>query len=175
MQLGDAIRQLAGTQFIDKVYTAMAQVVSTDIDTCTCSCQLIGTNATVQKLTVHLMAETDDGFLLVPAIDSTVIISWTDRMLPYVSMYSEIASVYLDSTGIIQINQGTNGGLVKVVELVQKVNILENKVNSIIASYNAHVHPDPVSGATGTPTVPITGTLTLTTRADVENPNVTHG
>lgn len=175
MQLRDAVRQLAGTQFMDKVYTAMAQVVSSDINTCTCSCQLIGSNATTEKLTVNLMAETDDGFLLVPANDSTVVIAWTDRMLPYVAMCSEIAAVYLDATGIIQINQGTHGGLVKVVELVQKVNNLESKVNAIISSYNAHVHPDPVSGTTGTPTIPITGPLTLTTRADVENPNVTHG
>lgn len=175
MLLRDAVQQLAGTKFMDKVYTCTANVVSSDIDACTCTCRLIGGNTTAELITVSLMAETDDGFLLVPANDSTVIVAWTDRMLPYVAMFSEIKSVYLDASGIIQINQGIDGGLVKVVDLVAKLNNLENKVNSIISSYNAHVHPDPVSGLTGSTTAPVFGTLTPTVRANIENTNVTHG
>jgi hypothetical protein len=175
MLLRDTIRQLAGTQFDDAVSSVMAQVVSVDIDTATCVCQLIGGVTTAELKTVNLMAENDDGLLLVPAVGSTVIVIWTKRMLPFVAMFSEISDVYLNASGVVEINQGTYGGLVKVQDLVTKMNAIENKLNSIIASYNAHIHPDPVSGSTGVPTVPITGTLTPTIVADIENPNVTHG
>lgn len=173
--LREAVRQLAGTHLVDKTHMAIAQVISTDLQACTCSVEMITGKTSTKKLTVSLMADVSDGLLLVPTNGSTVIIAWSDHMLPYVAMFSDLQDVYLDATGIITMNQGTLGGLVKVRDLVTKLNTIENKLNQMIASYNAHVHPDPVSGTTGTPTVPITGTLTPTQVVDIENPNVTHG
>jgi hypothetical protein len=174
MLLRDAVRQLAGTSLDDEVYCTMAQVVSVDLDAATCVCQMIGGIAT-SEVTVRLMADNDDGLLISPAIDSTVVITWTKRMPAFVSMFSEVQDVFINASGVIEMNQGTFGGLVKVRDLVTKLNNLENKVNAMIASYNAHIHPDPVSGVTGAPTVPITGTLTPTVESDIENTNVTHG
>jgi hypothetical protein len=170
----EAVRQLAGTHLVDKTHVAVAQVVSVDIDACTCVVLQV-TGQTSATRTASLMTDVGDGFLLIPAIDSTVIIAWSDRNRPYVAMFSDLQDVYLDATGKITMNQGVLGGLVKVRDLVTKLNTIENKLNQMIASYNAHVHPDPVSGITGAPTVPITGTLTPTQVVDIENPNVTHG
>lgn len=170
-----AIQQLAGTHLSDKTHLAIAEVVSVNVDACTCVCQQVHGTTSAERKTVSLMADVSDGWLLIPAVGSTVIIAWSDRQLPYVAMFSDLQDVYLDATGKITMNQGTLGGLVKVRDLVTKLNNLENKVNAIISSYNGHVHPDPVSGTTGTPTVPITGTLTPTKVVDIENPNVTHG
>lgn len=170
-----AIQQLAGTHLVDKPHLAIAQVISSDVQACTCTVELVTAKTSERKLTVSLMADVSDGLLMIPADGSTVIVAWSDRMLPYVAMFSDLQDIYLDATGKITINQGTEGGLVKVRDLVAKLNNLENKVNAIISSYNIHVHPDPVSGITGAPTVPITGTLTPTQVVDIENPNVTHG
>jgi hypothetical protein len=174
-ELRQAVSQLAGTHLVDNVHLAVAQVVSSDVQACTCTVELVTAKTSERKLTVSLMADVSDGLLMIPTDGSTVIVAWSDRMLPYVAMFSDLQDVYLDATGKITMNQGTEGGLVKVRDLVTKLNALENKVNSIISSYNAHVHPDPVSGTTGTPTVPVTGPLTPTQVVDIENPNVTHG
>jgi hypothetical protein len=174
-QIRQAIAQLAGTHLVDKTHLAIAQVVSSDVQACTCTVELVTAKTSEKKLTVSLMADVSDGLLMVPVNGSTVIVAWSDRMLPYVAMFSDIQDIYLDATGTITMNQGTDGGLVKVRDLVNKLNAIESKINSIISAYNTHIHPDPVSGTTGTPTVPVTGPLTPTQVADIENPNVKHG
>lgn len=174
-EIRQTIQKLAGTHLVDITHMAVAQVISSNVDACTCTVEMVTGKTTARRETVALMADVSDGLLLIPANGSTVIVAWSERNNPYVAMFSDLQDVYLDATGKITMNQGTDGGLVKVRDLVTKLNALENKVNAIISSYNAHVHPDPVSGSTGTPTVPITGTLTPTQVVDIENPNVTHG
>lgn len=162
-ELRDAIQQLAGTQLDDRVETAMAEVVSVDLDNATCVCQLIGGKTTAEQKTVSLLPENDDGLLLIPAIGSTVIVSWTKRMLPYIAMFSELSDVFLDASGTIVINQGAFGGLVKVQDLVTRLNNIENAFNALNAKVN---------GLAPTPVIP---NLTPTVRSNIENTNVTHG
>ena len=45
----------------------------------------------------------------------------------------------------IVINKGDNGGLVKVIELTDKINTIEDKVNDLIDSYSKHKHEVPVA------------------------------
>jgi len=120
--------------------------------------------------------------LLIPTIGSTVLVTYSKYNDPFVSMFSDIDRIYLiggnagvDITGnVVKLNNGTFGGLVKVTELVEKLNNLENLVNDLIVKYNIHVHP--VSGAsTLVPTVPETGTLIPTIQDELENKKVTHG
>lgn len=69
-------------------------------------------------------------------------------------------------------NGGTLGGMVRVIDMVSRMNLIENLLNQVIALYNGHTHP--VSGAaTGVPVVPETETLELTVRADIENTKIT--
>ena len=75
----------------------------------------------------------------------------------------------------IQFNEGENGGLVKIDPLVEKVNNLESKVNSLIQGFNNHVHPDPTSGITGIPSNSGTiAPLATTQKTELENPIVLH-
>lgn len=163
MQLREAIRQLAGTHLIDQVYVSQAEVVTVDADNRTCSCQLIGSNATNEMPTVALMAEVDDGVVLVPAIGSTVILIWSNRMLPFVAMCSELETVYITASSKIVLNEGADGGLVRVVDLVTRLNNIENAFNALNTKVNA-LAPTPVIQP-----------LALTTRTNIENTNVTHG
>jgi hypothetical protein len=50
----------------------------------------------------------------------------------FVALYSQVDS--------IQFGDGSFDGLVKVIELTSKLNDLENKVNSMISVFNAHIH-----------------------------------
>lgn len=59
-----------------------------------------------------------------------------------------------------------------MIDLTNKLNALENKVNQIISAFNNHTHILTLSTGTGTaaPTSsPVSGTLTPTNRADIEN------
>lgn len=133
----------------------------------TCICVPVNGDATL--VDVRLISTSANGFLIVPSVDSTVIVSSIDNRTYYVSMFSEVDE--------IQLNGDTYDGLVKVNDLVTKLNNLESKVNSLITAMNTHVHTGVTTGAgsSAVGTVPIVGSLTPTVKADLENTTVLHG
>jgi hypothetical protein len=178
----EAIQKLAGTQLSDEVYLIPCTVDSVDLSTRSCSCTAIGGTAVTEINGVLLMASVDDGFLIIPSLDSTVIVSYSKRQPPFISLFSAVEQVLIITgeasisikDGLTQLNDGSFGGLVKVAALTTKINNLENLLNNFITLYNAHFHP--VAGSTTTPTVSIeTGVITLTQRAEIENITIKHG
>ena len=164
-----AIRQLAGTDNIDGVSVFEATVLSVDEENFTCEVETIGDNATTKIPDVRISAESNDGFKLVPKVDSTVIVTITKRGVAFVSMVSDVDRIVL--------LDGSYGGMVKISDLVTKLNNLENKVNDILSAFNAHTHAGVTvgSGSTATTTTPITGSLTPTNVTDIENDLIIHG
>lgn len=158
-----AIRQLAGTHLVDNTHLAIAQVITVDVNACTCEVNQVTGKTSATRFTVALMPDVGDGWLLIPTIGSTVIIGWSDRNKPYVAMFSDLQDVYLDAMGKITLNQGIEGGLVKVRDLVARLNLIENAFNALNAKVNT-LAPTPVIN----PLVPTQAT-------QIENPNVTHG
>jgi len=115
-----------------------------------------------------LTAGISDGFVITPEIDSMVYVIMSKYTLPFIVTFSDITQ--------FDIMGGEFGGLVKVVELTQKLNNLENKVNEIIATFGTHTHTVIAVGAPTSPTsTPIAGNLTISQRADIENINIKHG
>jgi len=86
--------------------------------------------------------------------------------LPFIVQYSDVVS--------LTINGSEFGGLVKVIELTQKLNAMENIVNDLILKFNTHTHI-----AAGTPTsiasVIETNNLTPTQQSEIENTVIKHG
>lgn len=113
--------------------------------------------------------ESDNGIYCIPTIGSNVIVGMLDDTKGYIICYAEIDEVVLHGDQY--------GGIVKVSELVTKLNNLENKVNTLINTFNAHVHPGVLVGptSTGVTATPVSGTLTPTQIADIENDKVKHG
>lgn len=178
----EAIQKIAGTLLADRVSIAACTVNSVDVATRTCDCTEITGQAGVDIPNVQIQPEVCDGILLIPAIGSTVLVTYSRYNPPFVSMFSDVDRILLigGNTGIdldgdtVTINDGSFGGLVKVAELVTKLNNLENLVNDLITKYNVHVHP--VSGAsTLIPTIIETGIITPTVQEDLENQKVKHG
>lgn len=178
-QIIEAVQRLAGTQLSDEVYIIPATVTAVNLDSNTIDCEPIGGNAITDMPSVQLTAEVDDGFLLIPAIGSTVLVLFSKRQPPYVTMFSELQGVQvtigdkaIEMSGEKTIfNSGSFGGLIKINDLVAKLNNVENLLNSLIVKYNAHVHT-----ANNTPTLSIeTGSITPTTVIEIENPTVVHG
>ena len=168
-----AVQKMAGTFLKDNVLYAYGTVDS--VDTNNETCEVLLNTGEQQSLipNVKLQAGIGDGLLLIPKKDSEVIVCYSskDYVPPYIVLTSDIEFVYLVASNTITLNDGTYGGLVKVIDLVTKLNNLENKVNSIITAYNAHSHP-----GNGLPTAStITGSLTPTNRNDIENTKINHG
>lgn len=166
----ESMQKLSGTQLSDAVSMVYAEVVSVDEDKYTCECEAIGGDAVTGIVNVALMAGVNDGFLLVPKIGSAVVLVMSKRYQPFIAQYSEIERIEMHGSAI-ELNDGSSGGLVKVIELTQKINALENLLNDLIAKYNLHVH-----AANGTPTVSQeTGIIIATQREEIENTTVVHG
>ena len=81
-----------------------------------------------------------------------------------------------DDNEIIIINRGDNEGLVKVIELTEQINKVEDKVNDILTHYKAHFVIDPISGTAGplmsAPPAPIN--IINTQQSQIENKKVKH-
>ena len=116
------------------------------------------------------------GILAYPVVGSMVsivLLDGIDTMAAVVQM-SDIesftlvvdngVSLELTAAGQLHLNGDSLGGVVKVEEVVKRLNALERKMNT-------HIH----TVATLPTTVPVGTPITLTQVADLENANVKHG
>lgn len=153
-------------------------VKSVDEDTCTID---VVTAEGMDIFEVKLRAVKSEkyGCIIFPKVNTTVQICQINNDNDYLMLHAdEVEKIYWkiqDTTkevtkdGFIY-NGGQNDGMVKVKELTQKINALENKVNQIIAQYNSHSHS--ANGASTTTLV--TGTLQVTNKNDLENTKIKH-
>jgi len=81
-----------------------------------------------------------------------------------------------DDVEKIIINHGENEGLVKVIELTEMLNKIEDKVNNFLAHYRVHQVIDPISGMAGPilPSPPAPINVTETDQAYIENEKILH-
>jgi len=147
-------------------YSVVCTVSEIDTAKCVCNCTPIDGSAIL--VNVRINASDKDGFKLIPKDGSSVLVTLINKTTGYVAMVSEVDEIHLNG-----INED---GIVKVNDLVTKLNNLENKVNTIIATFNAHTHVASSFGSpTTTPPSPVVGTLTPTVKIDLENIKVLHG
>lgn len=165
--IGDLIKNLARTG--DEVYSLACKFVSIDSDG---FAELEPLNGDPNLIDVKLIAGASDNPLLVtPAVDSVVLATFLSKDTAFISLYSDVESIELRGSDF--------GGVVKVEELVAKINRLEDKVNDLITKFNSHTHLY-VPGAnpaipTPAPTNPETPITQNTVVSDLENENVKHG
>ncbi len=170
-QLIEAIQRLAGTHLSDEVYLVPCTVVSVDMDALTCDCSPIGGTAGTDLPNVALMAEVDDGEIRVPADNSVVLVMYSKRQKPFIALYSELAGIIINignssfeiDGASVTINDGSYGGLVKISDLVTRLNNIENAFNLLNTKVN---------GLAPTPVIP---PISVTTQPMIENTLVTHG
>lgn len=160
-------RELAGVNALPvPIFGTVTAVDEADMS---CTVMPLGDENGVEYLEVSLMAEYKaNGMYYKPVIDSLVIIAPMNETRYYVAMYSEIDTVWLRGS--------THGGLVKVSELVDKLNNLENQCNDILTTLKNTTIPLAPSGTY--PFAPLYASinnLTPTQVADIENQNCKHG
>lgn len=184
-EIKEAIRHLSGTHGQDSVHILECEVTAVNEAGRTCDAETVSGNSVVQFSGVRLMPGVGDGILAVPAVGSQIIVAHTKRIKPFVLQFAEVDKWVLISgsslievkDGKITLNDGAFDGLVKVGELTTKLNNLENKVNALLTAYNSHTHTGVTTGGgtTGATASLVTGTLTPTQQADIENDTIVHG
>lgn len=166
--LTEAIRTLSGMDQL--TYESMICKV-TDIDTTkfTCTCLPIDGSADFIEIPYNVGAV--KGFVLEPKDGSYVALTTTSETTGFVSMVSEVNQIYL--------NGDNEGGLVKVQDLVTKLNDLENKVNSILSTIGTSWTPVPNDGGAALKALfnlsPLNIPLQLSTQTELENIKIKHG
>jgi len=186
-----AIQKLAGTFKQDEVRLIQGVVKSVDEGASTCVVTTVSGDNEIDIPNVLLQSAVCDGLLIIPVVDSNVLVITSTYNSPFVCLYSDIKKVYLqigdssltlfDSTqsdnSIIRINDGSYGGLIKIDDLVSRLNTIENDINTLKTAFSGWT---PVPNDGGAALKGATGAwfgqqLTDTQKADIENPLITHG
>ena len=175
-EIQEAIYKLSGNKGTDTVTIVECTVDSVSESKRTCDCTTLDG---IKVTDVRLMSQIDDGLLVIPSVQSIVIVGYTKQLEPFILQFSTIDKVLVITgnttieikDGSVKFNDGSFDGFVKVGDLVTKLNNLENKVNIMIGLYNSHTH-----AGNGVPTTSlVTGTLTPTRQSELENTLITHG
>ncbi|MEI6898254.1 MAG: hypothetical protein WCL00_00120 [Bacteroidota bacterium] len=136
---------------------------------------------------------TDDGasdkFVIFPKLKSKVVVAANHGDLrdlfickvddPERILYKhKDVSIEIDAeNGKIKINGGDLGGLIKIEELVKRLNAIEDQHNNLLKDYKLHVHPVPVptGGMSSTITPPpMINDIDNSNRDQLEDKNVLH-
>lgn len=156
LELRTLIQAIVRDEF-EEIYGVPCKVLSVYEDEgFVCDCQPLSGKATIKG--VKLQAENKDGILITPSIDSVVFVVMEDEFNGFISMYGCVDQ--------IQFYSGSNGGLVKVSELVDKLNVLEQRMTD-----HQHLVPQLGQSQSDPATNPI---ITETTVEDLENPLIKH-
>ena len=167
--IGDIIRALAREEM--EVYSKPCKVISIDSDLM----ELEPLDGDANLLDVKLIAgENNFPLKITPVIDSIVLATFLSKDTAFISLYSEVET--------IELRGDQYGGLIKIEELVDKINRLESKVNDLVKTFNTHTHittatvsATPVPGVITPPTAPETPITPITTVKDLENEAIKHG
>lgn len=168
-QLSELIQTLAGTSLADTVYTFDAEVDSVDVDSRTCVCTVISGKAPVTLTGVRMMADLDDGLLIIPVQGSTVTLITSKYTEPYISSYSEVEKFIFMG--------GDLGGMVKVESVLASLNALEKDIQQLKQAFAQWVvSPGDGGGALKLSVTPwLANTVGTTQREYLENLNLLQG
>lgn len=163
--------------------TMMAIVKEVDAEKGTCDVEIDGL-IFFEVRVKSIIKDAVKGIKVLPAVKSVVVVERIGKSNElFITMFSEIDSItweienmkfLADKDGFVY-NDGANKGMVKLPQLVQRLNLIESKVNDIITWTSTHTHSGVTAGpGTSGPAVGITGSLIQTAEEDIENPKVKH-
>lgn len=169
-----AVRKLAGTYNQDTVQLVTATVLSVDEDAGVCKVEAVTGSASTEIDGVELQTVISDGLLFIPKVGSEVKVLYSTYTTPFIVQYSDIEKMFIASEAI-QFNDGALEGMVKVIELTQKLNNLEQDLNTLKQVFTSWV-PVPSDGGAALKTAASSWAaqqITPTQQADIENPLIT--
>lgn len=145
----DTINSLIDSRL--KMQTVLCQVNSVDTANKTCNCSPV--NGGADFLNVRLQATTKDnnlGVTVFPKVDSLVVVGLIEdnSSAACVLVTTEVTDMMIKTEGFewylsgsqLLFNEGLNGGLVIIQNLVDRLNVIEKAHNKLLIDYNSHIH-----------------------------------
>lgn len=165
-EIADNLRLLIGAVEFD---TMLCKVVSIDNDV-TCTVKSVKSDVDYKNIKLNANINEDKGIYVFPEEKSYVLVTLIDKVNGFISMYSEIKKIKLKVNDIIEINDGTNDGLVQIKELTEKL-------NDLVKTFNEHTHSVSTEGnalkQTGT-AAPTSNQADDFSKSDYENDKIKH-
>jgi hypothetical protein len=193
VSIAESIQILAGTYGKFPIQVMVCDVTDVSASERTCTVQPLSDN--LQPFPAQLMADIDDGVLILPTVGSTVKIMLSELITPTVIQFSQVDEILLVGGGSavkvydsgVELQGDEYGGLMKVTPSVKAWNDLQNDVNMLKVQLLALT-----SAITSIGAIPVLGTvlgaafttalgtycasiLPLTIETQIENSKVKHG
>ncbi len=169
-----SIKSIASTGSGYGIYLAEVLEVSGQ----TCSVRIDGITLSDVKLRAIINTKHQSQLLITPKVGSLILVAdlsggkFTDMV---VFAFSEIEKVELTAPKIV-LNGGKNEGTVKVQPLVDRLNALENDINSLKRIFTTWTPAPNDGGATLKTNIAnwSASSLSITSKNNIENPDVLH-
>ncbi len=173
-EIGKMLRKITEDKSAE-IYSVVCTVESVDVSKRTADVAPINGNAEIFDVRLQSALNGSNGLCIFPVVGSVVVVTFLNKLTGYVSLFSEVDKITLDTENEITIDGGQNGGLVKINDLLNKINTIESKLNALQTDYSIHTHIDPATGFTGPLTIPFIATpITPTLLIDIENDKIKH-
>lgn len=169
----DRMKLFNKDNFKEEFYSLRGIVKDVNLDDMTIDCVPVGDGPhllDIQLIPMDADGNLQEGVVFVPELESIVYITMLSKTDGYVTACCKPSHIKLMGDKF--------GGLIKIEDLVTKINNIENLLNDLISKYNLHTHPytnvtSPAVTSVTASTEP--NTLTPTQKEDIENPLIKHG
>jgi hypothetical protein len=173
MTIPEAIRKISKQDVFESI---VGTVKSVDMTSKTCVVTPVDDLPDLLDVRLSAIESPDKGIICVPVVNSIVIVGQTKFEQPHILLFSEIDTYQLIANTSITFNDGSHGGLIKIEDLVTKINNVENLVNNILTTLKGTTIPLAPSGTYAfAPLYSSLNNLTNTQKTDLENTKIKHG
>ena len=159
-----------------EIYSVLCSVDSVDPTERTIDATPLNGDAQIFNIRLQSEINSNIGLCIFPVVGSVVIVTFMNKLTGFVSTFSEIDKILIDTTNEIIFDGGSNGGLIKVNDLVSKLNTVENDLNTLKNILSLWV-PVTMDGGASLKTALGTyfsQTITPTIKTDIENDKIKH-
>lgn len=158
----------------ERLYSELCTVTSVDETKRTAEVKPVS-GATLYNVRLQAIPSQTVGFVPIPKVASFVIVTFMDNRTGFISTYTECTKILID-TDLVQFNGGTLDGMVKVNDLVTKLNNIENDLNDLKTAFSTWVTV-PQDGGAALKAITATwfgATFTPTVKNDLEDATILH-
>lgn len=166
MTIAEMIKKLADNG--EEIYSKVCKVISVDLQERTCEVEPLSGGANIPGCRLQAAMDQATGMLLVPAVDSFVVVTWLNKNAAYVSLCSDLDE--------IQLNGDQYGGLVIYDRLKSEIDKNSQFLDQLKQILDSWVPVAQDGGAAlKTAWTAISSTVQTADLTDITNDTVKHG